>query len=74
MGPAYYSILKYQRSLIWYEGGNPVLRARHFWSGSAGSESFLVGQALPGIFVGHTLSSQPPGRQEVLPQAGLQPV
>jgi hypothetical protein len=30
MGPAYYSILKYQRSLIWYEGGNPVLRARHF--------------------------------------------
>ncbi len=56
MGPAYYSILKYQRSLIWHEGGNPALRARHFWSGSAGRESFLVGQALPGIFgVGHTL-------------------
>ena len=30
MGPAYYNILKYQRSLIWHEGGNPALRARHF--------------------------------------------
>jgi hypothetical protein len=41
MGPAYYSILKYQRSLIWREGGNPALRARHFGLALLGERVFL---------------------------------
>jgi hypothetical protein len=40
MGPAYYSILKYQRSLIWHEGGNPALRARHFGLALLGERVF----------------------------------
>ena len=40
MGPAYYSILKYQRSLIWHEGGNPALRARHFGLALQGERVF----------------------------------
>jgi hypothetical protein len=38
MDPAYYNILKYQRSLILHEGGSPAFRARHsVWM----RESFL---------------------------------
>ena len=55
MGPAYYNILKYQRSLFLHEGGSPAFIAarQHAWE-----REFFLGQALPGFLVGpHSIAS-----------------
>ena len=65
MGPAYYNILKYQRSLILHEGGSPTVRAKHsVWL----EREFFVGQALPGIFWcgTHSLASHQAVRRSFL--------
>jgi hypothetical protein len=74
MGPAYYNILKYQRSLIWHEGGSPAARARHFCLALLGERVFCRPGLAWDFLVWNSLSSQPSGSQEVFPQAGLQPV
>ena len=67
MGPAYYNILKYQRSLIWHEGGNPAVRARHFGLALLGERVFCrPGFAWDFLVWTHSLASHQAVRRSFL--------